>query len=275
MNPVQKFVAALFALGTLTTTPGMADNSRDRLTQLDGYGYFASSDASVCAYNPVDIETAGTSLSPTASTNGVAALDDGAAAVALTQPFRFYATAYSSVVVSTNGYVAFAATLAEENGGDFSNDPYLPAVPDNSPSSSARIYAYHDELSGEAAGASLKHAYFAQCPRPSGIVPNEACSVLRWKDWTRLGENQPIDVELVLYHASDSISVQYISIDASAGGSACTGVQSANAADGGAWSCNGTRAISAGSAICFFDPAHLPATVQDHVFSDGFEVSTP
>lgn len=262
-------VFAGLALVMLAEAAVAGTGSREALTQLDGYGHFGSGDAALCAYAPVTTEAAGV-LSLTAASPAAPALDDGAAAFALQQPFAFFGTDYDTLVVSSNGYVAFAATTADEDGGDFSNDLYLPAVPDNAAFSTPRIYAYHDELSGEGSGAQLSQQYFAACPRASGVIDGEACSVVRWKNWNRLGDNQPIAFELVLYHASAAIALQYTTVDAMAGASACVGLQGADAADGGAWSCNGTRIIAAGSAICLFDPAHLP-NANDAIFADDFD----
>jgi hypothetical protein len=257
---------ALLAPAALAGTASRAD-----LTQLDGYGHFGSADPALCAYQPINVD-GGTSLNLTAASPSVTAPDDGAAQFALTLPLRFFGTDYSSLVVSSNGYVAFAADVSEENGGDFSNDLYLPAVPDNAAFATARIFAYHDELSGEGAGAALTQQHFASCPRASGLVVGEACTVVEWKNWNRLGNNQPITLQLLLYHTSSAVATQYSVLDASAGASACVGLQSHNAEDGGAWSCNGTRTISAGSAVCFFDPAYLPGSGNDEaIFTDGFE----
>lgn len=262
-----------FALALAVLAPAClaGGNPRADLTQLDGYGHFGSADPALCAYQPVAMDSA-TPLSLGAASPSATALDDGAAQFTLAEPLRFFGIDYSSLVVSSNGYVAFAADTSEENGGDFSNDIYLPAVPDNAAFATARIFAYHDELSGEGAGASLVQQHFSNCPRPSGLAADEACSVVRWHNWNRLGDNQPISVQLVLYHASYAIAVQYETLDAGAGASACVGLQSQDAADGGAWSCNGARILSAGSSVCFFDPAHLPGSgVDDTLFADGFE----
>jgi hypothetical protein len=260
--------AALALLHASACLAGTAP--RAALTQLDGYGHFGSADPALCAYSPVNVDS-GTTLTLTAASPNAPALDDGAAQFALSQPFSFFGSEYDSLVVSSNGYLAFAGDTAEEDGGDFSNDPYLPAVPDNAAFATARIFAYHDELSGEGAGAALAQQYFASCPRASGVIAGEACSVVRWKNWTRLGDTQPITVEAVLYHASAAVALQYSAVDASTGASACVGLQSRNAEDGGAWTCDGTRAVSAGSAVCFFDPAHLPGSSNDAIFADGFE----
>lgn len=266
MNP--RYLA--LALAALAPACLAGTNPRAALTQLDGYGHFGSADPALCAYLPIDLDGA-TPLGLSAASPAVGALDDGAAQFTLAGPLRFYGSDYTSLVVSSNGYVAFAADTAEENGGDFSNDAYLPAVPDNAAFATARIFAYHDELSGEGAGAALRQQHFTACPRPSGLVADEACTVVHWHDWSRLGESQLIDVQLVLYHASHAVAVQYGALDAGAGASACVGLQSHNAEDGGAWSCNGARPLGAGSAVCFFDPAHLPGGVADALFADGFE----
>lgn len=268
MKRLQRQTAGLL-LATFATAAAAGSNPRDALTQLDGYGHFGSNDSALCAYAPITLDAALT-LNLTAASPSAPALDDGAAAFALTQPFRHFGIDYSGLVVSSNGYVAFAANTGEEDGGDFSNDLYLPAVPDNAVFATPRIYAYHDELSGEGSGAALDQQFFAVCPRPSGVEAGEACSVVRWKNWNRLGDNQPITLQLVLYHGSSAIALQYEALDASAGASACVGLQGADAADGGAWSCNGTRPISAGTALCLFDPDHLPG-VDDRLFADGFE----
>ncbi len=262
--------ASLLLLATLAAPCHAGTNPRAQLTQLDGYGHFASADPALCTYAPIDVD-GGTTLSPSASSPSAPALDDGGAAFALSQPFRFFGTDYNALVVSTNGYVAFAATLADENGGDFSNDLYLPAVPDNAPFAAARVLAYHDELSGEGAGAALTQQFFATCPRASGLVAGEACTVVRWKNWNRLGDTQPLTFQLVLYHASHAAVVQYTTLDATAGASACAGLQSDGAADGGAWSCNGTRVLEPGTALCLFDPDHLPSSNSDQIFTNGFE----
>lgn len=238
------------------------------IVQADDYGHLMVGGAS-CPYAALDV-SAGTPLTLTAAGPGVAALDDGAAVLALAEPFAFYGESHSNLVVSSNGYVAFADGLDAENGGDFSNDPYLPAVPDNSPSISGRIYAYHDDLTGEASGSDLRANHYANCPRASDAIAGEACTVVAWKNWARVAGGDGIDVAIVLYHASGEIAIQHAALDAGAGSSACVGIQNADAGDGGAWSCNGGRALPVASAVCWFDPEHPPGG-DDTLFADGFE----
>lgn len=257
----------LAALGTTALAGG---GPRDAVTQADGYGHLVAGGGTACPYSALDISGSGTPVALTAAGPGVTALDDGASLLALAEPFDFYGASHSNLVVSTNGYVAFADTLDAENGGDFSNDPYLPAVPDNTPSSAGRIYVYHDDLSGEGAGSSLRSQHYAACPRGSDAIAGESCTVVEWKNYARLAGGDGIDVALVLYHASGEIAIQHASLDAGAGDSACVGIQNADASDGLAWSCNGGRTLTAASAVCWFDPAHPPGG-NDAIFRDGFE----
>ena len=106
----------------------------------------------------------GPGVSGTASDSDPAE-DDGGAAIALAAPFELYGQPATTLVMSSNGYLALAPSLAAEDGGDFSNDAALPAIPDNARGVAARILAYHDDLSGfDTAGSGL-YEYFATCPR--------------------------------------------------------------------------------------------------------------
>lgn len=248
-------------------THALADESRTTV-QVDGYGYLATSGGTACPYTALDV--AGGTLALTAAGPSTTALDDGGAALTLAEPFAFYGTSYANVVVSSNGYVAFADGLDQENGGDFANDRHLPSVPGNTPSIAGRIYAYHDDLTGEASGSDLRAGHYASCPRASDAGAADACTVVQWKNWGRLAGGDGIDVALVLYHASGEIAIQHAALDASAGSSACVGIQNADAGDGGAWTCDGGRVLAAATAVCFFDPAHPPGG-NDTLFANGFE----
>lgn len=263
---------AFAALAPLLAAQAVVAGSsgRNDVLQGDAYGHRISADAALCPYVALDISTTGQALAPIAANGSVTALDDGAAEFDLAQPFMFYGTSAQRVAVSTNGYLAFIAETGLEDGGDFNNDPYVPSLPDNARAAAARVLAYQDELHGENAGATLRSAHFASCPRPSALG-DEACSVVHWKNWTRTGSSGALDVMLILYHTSAAITLQYAALDASAGGSACIGVQADGAADGVSWSCDGARPLAAGSAVCIFDPAHLPPGGNDSVFANGFE----
>jgi hypothetical protein len=266
MNRTTTLFAFLALAGAGATA--FADESRTTV-QVDGYGYIATTGGTTCPYTALDVS--GGALTLTAAGQATTALDDGGAALALTEPFAFYGANYANVVVSSNGYVAFADSLDQENGGDFSNGPYLPSLPGNTPSTAGRIAAYHDDLTGEVSGSDLRASHYTSCPRPADTGANGSCTVVQWKNWGRLAGGDGIDVALVLYHASGEIAVQHASLDASGGSSACVGIQNADAGDGGAWSCNGGRTLAPASAICWFDPAH-PPNGNDALFADGFEM---
>lgn len=267
LRPPFLLLVALF-IPVLATAGG---TGRNDVLHGDAYGHRVSADAALCPYVALDISASGQALNPVAANGSVAALDDGAAEVELAQPFAFYGTDWQRIAVSTNGYVAFLAEPGLEDGGDFNNDPYVPSLPDNARAAAARVLAYHDELSGEDAGATLRSAHFASCPRAS-LFGDEACSVIQWKNWTRVGSSGAVDMAVILYHTSAAIALQYTALDATAGGSACVGAQSDGARDGVNWSCNGARALTAGEAVCLFDPAHLPPGSNDTLFADGFEL---
>jgi hypothetical protein len=265
----RRLQAALLVLGIGAAAVATAGTIRSGYSQADGYGHLVSGAAADCPYTAVDISATGTVLTLTAADGSVTALDDGAAVIALAAPFEFYGQAINSIVASTNAYLAIADSLGVENGGDFSNDPYLPAVPENTPAAFGRIDVYHDELTGEPSGQ-MTTQYFATCPRASEAIGTEACSVVQWKNFAKIGNAGTLDVQAILYHASSEIVLQHTAVDASAGNSACVGIQDPLAADGGAWSCNGTHPIIAGSAVCFIDPAHPPVAL-DRLFANGFE----
>lgn len=260
----------LFAAAALLLAAS-AQGSRYDIVQGDAYGHRLSADPALCAYEPVDMSAA-TTLAPVAAGAAAGALDDGAAVVELAQPFPFYAATKNRVAVSTNGYLAFVSAEEEEDGGDFGNDPYIPNLPDNARAASARVFAYHDELNGEGAGAALRSAYFAACPRTS-LIPGEACSVIEWSNWSRAGSSGSLTFSAVIYHTSGNIALQYATLDASAGSSACIGVQADGAVDGASWSCDGGRSLAAASAVCIYHPDYAPPIIVDALFADGFDLS--
>jgi lysyl endopeptidase len=232
---------------------------------FDQYGYqIHDSTGAQCSYNYVDA-SGGALLGLTAS-GAALAPDDGGSVVNLGAPFEFYGNATSTLVASTNGYLAAASSLAEEDGGDFSNDCPLPALADNAAAMQARIMVYHDELDGTGSG-NMHYQYFSNCPRAAESGVSEACSVVAWDQWTRIGSSGALAFEAVLYHTSFEIALQYQSLDASAGNAASIGLQNSSATSAAIHGCNGSKVLSAPTAVCFFDPR----SPQDTIFSNGFE----
>ncbi len=231
----------------------------------DTYGYaVVASPAAPCAAQFMDISSTGTAIVPTAS-GAAAALDDGGAVLALALPFQLYGRVASSLVVSTNGYLAMADTLAAEDGGDFSNDCPAPAIPDNANAAGTRIMAYHDELDGTGAGT-LHTQHFANCPRTAASGQAEACTVVQWTDWGRVQGAGTSTFQAVLYHGSNEIALQYAAVDSTGGASATIGAQDLEAGSAALASCDSAASVSAGQAICLLAPARL-----DDLFRDGFE----
>lgn len=238
----------------------------------DAYGYVAldSSDAA-CPYQYLDLELEGEVLDLQPA-GAEPAADDGGALLELTQPFEFYGQPAQVLVASSNGYLAPGSGLDEEDGGYWRADCRLPAIPDNSRAAFARLYVLAGDLVQGVAGR-LYAQQFAQCPRPSGLVGNEPCTVVQWRGFERLGRNESLDFQVLLYHRSWQIAMQYrqLAPDMSAAPLA-TGSQDAGAVSAWSRGCAGPSALPAESAICLFDPRYPPTSAPlDGIFLDGFE----
>jgi hypothetical protein len=239
---------------------------------LDTYGYsVADSSALTCPAQFVDIASQGDLLALSSTDNGVPASDDGGAAITLSAPFELYGAALSNLVVSSNGYLAAAGSLDEEDGRDFSNDCPMPAVPDNPHAQAKRIAVYHDELDGSSSSGTIRSNYFAVCPRPAASGSSEACTVVQWENWRKVGDATPLRFQAILYHASFEISLQFHDVDASQGNSASVGLQDPAAGTAAVYGCNGSQPIAAAHAVCFFDPRFTPGVSNDGIFANGFE----
>jgi len=258
------------SLGFLAATTAVAQTRSN--ANHDAYGYsVADSSLATCPAQFVDIASQGVALALSSDDNAVAAADDGGGALTLSAPFELYGAAVPSVVVSSNGYIAAAADLSEEDGRDFSNDCPMPAVPDNPHAQARRIAVYHDELDGQASSGQVLSNYFATCPRPAASGAIEACTVVQWDNWRKLGDAATLRFEAILYHASFEISLQYHDVDASQGASASVGLQDPAAGTAAVYGCNGSVPIAASHAVCFFDPRFLPGSANDTIFANGFE----
>ncbi len=240
--------AAFLAGCVLASAPSAAQRPA---SGSDAYGYeLFDHGAAECAYQFVDIAGSGTPVVLVAS-GGDPARDDGGAAVALPASFELYGEATSSLVMSSNGYLGAAASLAVEDGGDFSNDGVLPAIPDNDPATVGRIMAFHEELSGEAGGGTTQVEHFAVCPRPSGAIADEACSVFQWTGWGFLGLPDTFDFQAILYQTSFAVALQ-VDLGALSHAGATLGVQSSDA--GSALQYLPAAALTGTAAVCFFEP---------------------
>ncbi len=236
--------------------------ARERASgSADVYGYSLgqSGAAGSCSYDYVALDRSASGL-PLNTGHDAAAADDGAALLPLARPFELYQTPGESLVVSGNGYLAPATSLAGEDGSDFSNDCGLPALADNAAASQNRIYVYHDDLRPQP-GGQVRQGYFAICPRTSGSGLPEACTVVEWDGFERAGpipSTAPLRAQAVLYHGSHEIAMQYASVDDSRGAQATVGLQGFEGRAARQASCNRGDQVKSGQAICFYDPRHRP-----------------
>ena len=244
---IAALVGGWTAVAAQTTRP-------DLPTVPDRYGYLVVDQLdSRCSFDFVDISVGGDAVWFTASDTAPAD-DDGGAVISLGSSFELYGEALPGLVVSTNGYVAGAASLAAEGGGDFSNDPNLPTIPDNAPGTPARMFVYHSDLTGIAAAGTAFSLFFADCPRPSESVGSEACTILQWADWSAGGGGDAFDFQVVLYHVSYQIVYQ-IRPGASALTGGTIGIQNRDASDASQY-CFAENGLAGDTAVCFFDPRY-------------------
>lgn len=265
-SPIPLVVAAVL----LASSPAAAQRATS-YPLTDAYGYLVWDQSSaVCPSAVIDISSGASPIVFTPAATDPA-LDEGGAVIILAAPFELYGRPITDLVVSSNGYLAAAASLAGESGGDFSNDCPLPAIAEEGPASQLRIAVLHDDLDGASVAGpggdgTASYRFFATCPRPSGVIAGEACTVVQWTDWHVLGSTTAFDIQAVLYHQSFAIAVQY------AGGAytarptsvdrygATVGIQDASASTGLTALCNARSLPMDGAAFCFFEPRFPPPT---------------
>ena len=238
-------------LGAWASLP--AQGTRPDVTSVpDSYGYLVVDHGDPrCNFDFFDISVGGDPVWFTASDTAPAD-DDGGAVIALEGPFELYGVAVPGFVMSTNGYIAGASSLAVEGGGDFSNDATLPSVPNNAPGTPARLFVYHTELSGfESAGTAYSQS-FADCPRPSEALGSEACTIFQWTDWAQGAGGEVFDFQALVYHGSYQIVYQIRpGTNALPGGT--IGIQNRLATDASQYG-SAEAGLVGDTAVCFFDP---------------------
>lgn len=236
-----------------------------------GYAVFDQDDVE-CGFDFVDIAASGEVVAFTASSSEPAE-DDGGAALTLARPFELYGEAAASFVMSTNGYLAVASSLAVEDGGDFSNDASLPAIPNNAAGVPVRVMVYHDDLSGFHTGGTAYHQHFAACARPSEGMGAEACTIFQWTDWTFSGGGDSFDFQAIIYHQSFEIVLQ-IRPGAGALTGGTIGIQNPVATVASQY--RPDLPLTTDTAICFFEPRYPPGgPVADLEITKVDKVDTP
>lgn len=260
MSHAAKLVAILLATIFAVTLQAQERLSASR--DLYGYTQFETPQPGYCHFNYVDLDSSGTPLVMVPG-HPSAEPDDRAAVLTLQTPLELYQVPVQSLVVSENGYLAVADGFEQEDGADFSNDCPLPALPDNARASLDRIHVYHDDLRAQA-GGNVRHAYFPTCPRVSDTGAREACTVVEWNGYeqmTPLPSMSPLRAQVVLYHGSHQIAMQYDSVDDSGGQSATIGLQGIEARTAKMAGCNTPNKAVAKRAICYFDPRYRQNSV--------------
>jgi uncharacterized repeat protein (TIGR01451 family) len=265
-SPVAMLAAACLVLvaGAATATAQVGPEINGT---RDAFGYVLYDQRQPgCTYSFVDIRATGTPVTFAAPYRDPGldppASDDGGAVITLGAPFRFYGIPLSQLTMSTNGYLALATSLDGDDGRDFSNDAPLPEVPGHATSVSGqqiygvagRLMPYHDDLA--AGSGSAQQQYFPVCPRASGTVTGEPCTVLQWTDWGfARGLPGTFSFQALLYHSSNAIAVQFEAGDPSEGASATVGIQDSEARVGLQYAANQAGAVPGGTAVCFYEPA--------------------
>lgn len=246
-------------------------------TPADAFGHVIYDAASGnCSPTFIDISATGTPLTYTAS-GTFPAEDDGGAAVTLAQPVNFYGAMVSDIVVSSNGYIAMGTPggLADEDGGDFSEDCPLPATPGNTVFTDSRIMPFHNDLAGDATGGITYVEYFASCPRVSE-AGEEDCTIIMWDDWSLFFETDVFELQAIIYHQSGLIVYQYNDptglLDPT---TAAIAMQNPGATDAATYSCAAPATID-GNAVCIYDPGCVePGCLGGGFGEDPFDVNIP
>jgi hypothetical protein len=264
--PSTKFLAAL--LFSCSLVPALAQKDQRGASTLvgpDGFGYtLLDQNATECAFQWVDISATGTAV--VFSPSGMdPADDDGQAEITLAQDFTLYGEQVSTLVISSNGYLAPEATSAGEDGGDFSNDCGLPAIPGNATASTARLLVLHDDLTGETGPGTVFQQFFTNCPRTSVNGGDEPCTVIQWQDWAVRGNPDTFPFQAILYHETNQITVQLDPPVSVSGVSATLGIQNRTATSGLAYGCNDGGLLNGQTALCYFEPEHPATTIATDV----------
>ena len=219
----------------------------------DTYGYRVVDNSSPsCAFQPVNMAGATVVATDEADDGISAGLAVGGAA-----PFRLYGQNVTQLYMATNGYLS---SNAADDGGDFSNDclSYGSFFDNN-----ARLHILFDDLVVQGSG-NLRHQHFATCPRPSDAGAAQGCTVFEWNNVGRYSSSSTPPVgnavfQAVLYDLSYEIVYQYLSADPLGGGGASINIENAAKTDRLAYGCDTVNQAPTGRAVCFFEPAALPA----------------
>lgn len=263
-----------FALLTGGSVVGTSSGS-SAASDLFGYRALSSSSSASCNYQPIDLSgAAALALTRGPHVGGsVSANDEGYAAnlaVGGSAPFKFYGSDITHLMISTNGYLS---TNVADGGDDYTAACGLDA---HQGIIDGRIQVLHDDLVVQS-GGSLKHQHFNTCPRPSDAgAASQGCTVFEWRNMGRYSNSGSASgnavFQTILYDQSYEIVHQYVTADPVNGGAASIGLQSPDQSIRFDYRCDQANAAPAGTAVCFFHPSALPASLAEakvHVVSQA------
>ncbi len=186
--------------------------------------------------------------------------DEGVAHINLSNAFNLYGQSINQLSLSTNGYISIDAS---ETGVDFGNVCPIPGSPTNSDmqngvSQKAKLMPLHNDLITQ----NILHQHFSNCPRVSELGANLACDVFMYQGVDLFDSTsstvENFNFEAILYPAVNQWVYQYDGADFSSA-SASIGLQSNNATDGAAMSCDAATIVSTQKAVCIFHKNNQPA----------------
>jgi hypothetical protein len=209
----------------------------------DAYGYIWSDEV---PYQMVDISAT--------STTQLSGDDVSTGAIALVNPIDFYGVSYSSLNMTSNGYISTDPT---DTGPDLSNDCPLPTTP--STGGGARIYPLHDDLVLDPGGVG-HHQYFASCPRPADRGGDMGCNIFMWDDVVHFGDATPFDVEVIVYDSGDIVQMVGAG-NPELGSGSTTGIQNDGATIGLTYACDTANSVPDGTVVAFWNPDFVPVSI--------------
>lgn len=226
----------------------------DLLFGPDQFGHLAADDDGGCTHSWIDI-SGEAPLPLTQVFSNVTTEDDGRGVITLQQdPFSFYGSSYSQLVVSTNGYLALGTA---DRGEDFFSQCDF-SIDGTGP----RMQVLHDDLTlNGTAGSGIRYRRFASCPRPGEAGgAGQPCHVISWTGMQPRGGSGNDEFQAVLYPATGQIAYQYRTVQEGNASFAVIGIASdEDFTDSLNLSCDATAGATDGTAYCIFEPAALPA----------------
>jgi hypothetical protein len=173
----------------------------------DAGGYTASDGV---VYSLVDISGSG------GGTSVLAGVDDGAVALTLPFPFRFYGRTYTQVCASSNGALYFVSAAGECSGlEDFGNGDLTTAATVKDLPAALPLWS---DLTFDAPGAGAVYYQTVGAPGSRRFV-------VQWQNAYPQGSPNPVTFQILLSELTHKVLFQYQSVALGAGNAATSGGQ--------------------------------------------------